>query len=186
MKGQDVLDSFIYKDVKGEFPNQNYIVGWVLRTLVLPNINPHQVMKTVQALIKQAVQRKQQPKVVAPVAETKKVQLEKVPQSEIKRAQAKGWVKEEGEKTRLDIEEEKRKAFRERVEAKKIEQQTPTTSTLKTTRKLPSIPGTSPKKVDPTRPASIEKGKNSEFCPYCGGNLNFKFCPFCGKPLPTS
>ena len=35
------------------FPNQNLIVGWVLRTVAIPNINPHLIMKTVQEMTKQ-------------------------------------------------------------------------------------------------------------------------------------
>ena len=63
LKGQNVIDSYIYKDediAEGGFPNQNLIVGWVLRTVAIPNINPHQVMKTTQALVKQAIETKEQ------------------------------------------------------------------------------------------------------------------------------
>ncbi|MFX0017530.1 MAG: GTP-binding protein [Candidatus Hermodarchaeota archaeon] len=84
MKGQNVIDSYIYKDediAEGGFPNQNIIVGWVLRTVAIPNINPHQIMKTTQALMKQAIEKKEQKKVMVPVKETKKVELEKVPES---------------------------------------------------------------------------------------------------------
>ncbi|MFX0073632.1 MAG: hypothetical protein ACFFAO_21350, partial [Candidatus Hermodarchaeota archaeon] len=123
MKGKDVIDSYVYKEteVSGNFPNQNYIVGWVLRTVAIPNINPHQIMKTVQALVKQAVQRKDEKRVVAPVEEAKKVELERVPQSQIKRPQAKGWVKEEGMVSVQDKEEEMRQAFQTRMAAKKEE-----------------------------------------------------------------
>ncbi|MEJ2295586.1 MAG: hypothetical protein P8Y23_12590, partial [Candidatus Lokiarchaeota archaeon] len=50
LKGNNVIDSYVYKDedVQGDYPNQNIIVGWVLRTVAIPNINPHQVMKTTQ------------------------------------------------------------------------------------------------------------------------------------------
>jgi len=62
LKGNDIIDSYIYKDEDaGEqgFPNQNMIVGWVLRTIAIPNINPHQIMKIVQVLVKQAMQKEQ-------------------------------------------------------------------------------------------------------------------------------
>ncbi|MFX1419893.1 MAG: zinc ribbon domain-containing protein [Promethearchaeota archaeon] len=178
LKGKDVIDSYVFKDedVQGDFPNQNIIVGWVLRTVAIPNINPHQVMKTTQALVKQSIQNREQRKVVAPVSETKEVELEKVPESELKRVQTQGWVKTEGEKTLAENEEERRQAFKATVMARKAEAQE-TTSTLKTTRQLPSIP----------KEGSVEQiqaGSEGEFCPFCGKDLGFRFCPFCGKPLP--
>ena len=60
LKEDDIIDSYIYKDEDAGdqgFPNQNIIVGWVLRTIAIPNINPHQIMKTVQVLVKQAMQK---------------------------------------------------------------------------------------------------------------------------------
>lgn len=178
LRGKDVLDSHVFKDEdsSGGFPNQNLIVGYVLRTVAIPNINPHQVMKTTQALVKQALAKREQRKVVAPVSETKDVELEKVPESELRRPKAKGWVKEEGMKSAQDLEEEHRQAFKERMAAKKEEEAT--TSTLKTRRQLPSIPsagGSGQAPVD---------GDASIFCPFCGKDLDWKFCPYCGKPLP--
>lgn len=175
MKGKDILDSYVYKEmeVEGEFPNQNYIVGWVLRTVAIPNINPHQIMKTTQALVKQAIDKKKQKKVVVPVSETKDVELEKVPETELRRPQQKGWVKEEGMQTLQEKEDEVRKAFKARMITKQEEEKTPA---IKTTRQLPSIPGGPPQK-------EIQE-EGSVFCPYCGKDINFKFCPYCGKPLP--
>ncbi len=181
IKGRDVIDSYVFKDedVEGDFPNQNIIVGWVLRTVAIPNINPHQVMKTTQALVKQALKRKEERKVMAPISETKEVELTKVPQNELKRPQVQGWVKAEGEKTSGELEEERRQAFKERVKAR--QEGAPSTatsaSTLKTSRQLPSIP----------KEGVAEKGPVSSegsFCPHCGKDLDFKFCPYCGKPLP--
>jgi len=183
LKGKDVIESYIYKDedVESGFPNQNLIVGWVLRTVAIPNINPHQVMKTTQALVKQAVDKKEQKKVVAPISETKGVELEKVPQSELKRPKVQGWVKQEGMKTQEELDEEKRKAFKERMIAKKEEEVTAvssTSATVKTSRRLPSIPA-----AGETEKIS-EGGEEAKFCPYCGKDLNWIFCPFCGKKLP--
>ena len=171
LKGKDVLDSYVFKDedCPGGFPNQNLIVGYVLRTVAIPNINPHQVMKTTQALVKQAVKRKEDRKVMAPVSETKEVALEKVPESEIRRPKTQGWVKEEGMKSQKDIEEDQRQAFKERVGAQKSE------STLKTKRQLPSIPSSGNQGEEPDP---------SKFCPFCGKDLDWKFCPYCGKQLP--
>jgi phosphatidate phosphatase PAH1 len=179
LKGNTVIDSYIYKDedVESGFPNQNLIVGWVIRTVAIPNINPHQIMKTTQALVKQAIEKKEQKKVMAPISETRAIELEKVPDSELKRPKATGWVKEEGMKSVQEIEDEKRKAFQERLTAKKeeerIKMQNPTSSpTVHTTRQLPSIP------------KGESEVESSKFCPNCGKDLDFKFCPYCGKPLP--
>ena len=180
MKGKNVLDSYVYKEmeVEGEYPNQNYIVGWVLRTVAIPNINPHQIMKTTQALVKQAVERKNEKKVVAPVSETKEVQLEKVPETELKRPQQKGWVKEDGMQSRQEEEDMVRQAFKERMAAHDEETKAPT---IKTTRQLPSIPGGTPQKE--TQDVA-EESEKSVFCPYCGKDIGFIYCPFCGKKLP--
>ena len=178
LKGNDQIDSHVYKDEDLSatgFPNQNLIVGWVLRTVAIPNINPHQIMKTVQALTKQAVTKREEKKVVAPISEAKKVELEKVPQSELKRPTVTGWVKEDGMKSVQELEEEKRHAFQERMKHKKEEEKVhmeqSSASTLRTTRDLPPIP----------KGEGIE---TSAFCPSCGKDIGWKFCPYCGKPLP--
>jgi len=176
LKGNDIIDSYIYKDEDaGEqgFPNQNLIVGWVLRTIAIPNINPHQIMKTTQVLVKQAREKKEQQKVIAPVSETRDVELEKVPENELKRPKVQGWVKEDGMKTADELEAEKREAFQLRLAAKKEEERlkaSTTGSTVHTTRQLPSIP-------------KAQEVGSSKFCPSCGKDLNWKFCPYCGKPL---
>ncbi len=183
MKGKDVLDSYVYKEmeVEGEYPNQNFIVGWVLRTVAIPNINPHQIMKTTQALVKQAIEKKNEKKIVAPVSETKEVELKKVPESELKRPQQKGWVKEEGMQSRQEDEDMVRQAFKERMAAHDEETKAPT---IKTTRQLPSIPGGTPQKETQEVAEESEESEKSEFCPYCGKDIGFIFCPFCGKKLP--
>lgn len=176
LKGNDIIDSYVYKDEDvGEqgFPNQNMIVGWVLRTIAIPNINPHQIMKTTQVLVKQARQKKEQQKVMAPVSETRDVELEKVPENELKRPKVQGWVKEEGMKSADELEAEKREAFKVRLAAKKEEERLKAStagSTIHTTRQLPSIP-------------KAQESGTSKFCSSCGKDLDFKFCPYCGKPL---
>jgi len=178
LKGKSVIDSYVFKDEdisESGIPNQNLIVGWVLRTVAIPNINPHQVMKTTQALVKQAIEKKEQKKTFAPISETKKVELEKVPESELKRPKVTGWVKEEGMKSIQELEEEKRQAFQERMriikEEKRAQAGSTAPSSLRTTRELPAIP-------------KGEGGSASTFCPHCGKDLDWKFCPYCGKPLP--
>ena len=178
LKGNSVIDSYVFRDediTESGIPNQNLIVGWVLRTVAIPNINPHQVMKTTQALVKQAIEKKEQKKVVAPISEIKKVELEKVPESELKRPKVTGWVKEEGMKSTKELEEEKRQAFQERMkiikEEKRAQEGSTAPSSLRTTRDLPTIP-------------KGEEDSTSTFCPHCGKDLDWKFCPYCGKPLP--
>jgi len=188
LKGKEVIDSYVYKDVEGDFPNQNLIVGWVLRTVAIPNINPHQIMKTTQALCKQAIEKKNQRKTMPSVSDSKEVELAKVPESELKRPTVKGWVKEDDVKSTQELEEERRQAFKERMIAKKEEEKakSATAPTVKTTRELPTIPsGDSPAAGSPVQ--EISRGTaddSSKFCPFCGGNLDWKFCPYCGKPLP--
>ena len=186
LRGKDVLDSYVFKDEdsSGGFPNQNLIVGYVLRTVAIPNINPHQVMKTTQALVKQAMQRKEERKIKAPLSEMKEIELEKVPESEIKRPKPQGWVKTEGSKSEQELLDEKRQAFKQRVAAQKEKEiDSPSEiSTVKTTRQLPSIPseGSSGDSTGTAQPGS----QASSFCPHCGKDLNWQFCPYCGKPLP--
>ncbi len=177
LKGKDVIDSYVYKDedTTGGFPNQNLIVGWVLRTVAIPNINPHQVMKTTQALVKQAIDKKQQRSVKAPIMETKEIQLEKVPQSELKRPKTSGWVVDKAQEPKRVSEEDTRKAFQQTLQFRKEQEaQTPTIK-----RDLPSIPSGDTPQVTSGRGA-----ESSLFCPHCGKDLSWKFCPYCGKPLP--
>jgi hypothetical protein len=178
LKGKDVIDSYVFKDedVQGDFPNQNIIVGWVLRTVAIPNINPHQIMKTTQALVKQAIKNKEEKKMKPPVSEAKEIELTSVPGSEIKRPQAQGWVKTEEVKPHSAIEQEQRQAFKATVMARKAEPQS-TASTIKTTRQLPSIPKEGAE-------VTGTGGKESLFCAYCGKDLKFIYCPYCGKRLP--
>jgi hypothetical protein len=178
LKGKDVIDSYVFKDedVQGDFPNQNIIVGWVLRVVAIPNINPHQIMKTTQALVKQAIKNKEEKKMMPTVTEAKEIELTGVPGSELKRPQVQGWVKSEDSKNQTEIEEEKRQAFKATIAARKAEEQD-SASTLKTTRHLPSIP-----KEGAPEPAQVDS--EGEFCPFCGKDLGFRFCPYCGKKLP--
>jgi hypothetical protein len=178
LKGKEVIDSYVFKDedVQGDFPNQNIIVGWVLRTVAIPNINPHQIIKTTQAIVKQAIKNKEEKKMKPTVTEAKKVELTGVPESELKRPQVQGWVKQEGSKSQAEIEEERRQAFKATVAARKVEAQD-SASTLKTTRQLPSIP-----KEGAADQAQM--GSEGDFCPFCGKDLAFIYCPFCGKKLP--
>lgn len=178
LKGKNVIDSYVFKDedVQGDFPNQNLIVGWVLRTVAIPNINPHQVMKTTQALVKQAINKKEEKKFKAPIAETKEVELEKVPDNELRRPQVQGWVKAEGTKSLEEVEVERRQAFKATVMARKAETHE-TTSTLKTSRPLPSIPKEGVA-------GQTEASSEGDFCPFCGKDLGFIYCPYCGQRLP--
>ena len=206
LKGKDILDSYVFKDddiTKDGVPNSNMIVGYVLRTLTLPQINPYGIMKTTQALIKQAIVNKEKRKIVAPISETKDVELEKVPESELKRPKATGWVKEDAPEG-IQSEDDKRAAFKARVEAKKaataeteasnakgikvVEKKAPAPAikTIKTTRKLPSIPSAGTQDAPKADVAVKEKASAERdlFCPFCGKDLDWKFCPYCGEKLP--
>ena len=58
MKGKEVIDVLIYdaNDLEGDFPNQDVLTNWVLRTLIIPNINPVQIKSTIQFLLKTAME----------------------------------------------------------------------------------------------------------------------------------
>jgi hypothetical protein len=178
LKGKDIIDSYVFKDedVQGDHPNQNIIVGWVLRTVAIPNINPHQIMKTTQALVKQAMKNKEEKKIKPPVSEGKEVKLTNVPESELKRSKVQGWVKAEKSNTAAEMEEERRQAFKATVMARKAEAKD-SAPTLKTTRELPSIPKEG-------GPEPVQPGSEGDFCVYCGKDLKFIYCPYCGKRLP--
>ena len=97
IKGKDIIRVFIYnnKHVKGDFPNQDIIVNWVLRTVIIPNINPHQIKKTVQFLLEQAIENKDLKRIKVPVKEAIEKKLKEVPASKLKVIKKFGWVKEE-------------------------------------------------------------------------------------------
>lgn len=58
LRNNTVLDCYVFREEdlsSSGFPNQNLIVGWVLRTVAIPNINPHEIMKLVQVMIRQII-----------------------------------------------------------------------------------------------------------------------------------
>jgi len=58
LKGKAIIDTSVFKDKDLStygIPNQNLIVGWVLRKLAIPNIKPHQITKAVHALTNQVI-----------------------------------------------------------------------------------------------------------------------------------
>ncbi|MEJ2296150.1 MAG: zinc ribbon domain-containing protein, partial [Candidatus Lokiarchaeota archaeon] len=112
---------------------------------------------------------KEQKKVMAPLSETKEIEIEKVPENQLKRPKATGWVKEEGVKSLQELEDEKREAFRERMKYKHEEETERRKETVKTTRELPSIPKLG--------------GQTSKTCPSCGKDLDWRYCPYCGEKL---
>ncbi|MEJ2279694.1 MAG: zinc ribbon domain-containing protein [Candidatus Lokiarchaeota archaeon] len=154
------------------------MVGWILRTIAIPNINPYTIMKTVQALAKQAIDNKDKQKVMAPVSETKNIELDKVPEEELRRPKASGWVKEEAPEVLKESEIEKRKAFQEHMKTKDEETLAPSKE-KKTRRELHKIPGGNEVSTE-----GEEETGDSTFCPYCGKDLGWKYCPYCGKELP--
>ena len=57
LKGKEAIDSYVFQEedmTASGFPNQELIANWVLRTVAIPNITPHLIMKTVQEMTKQA------------------------------------------------------------------------------------------------------------------------------------
>jgi hypothetical protein len=173
IKGKNVLAEKTYELMEDEeYPNTNFLVGFVLQNAAIPNINPRQIMKVAESLLSKA--------------------KENIDRKEISKIEAK--VKPTETRTTTPAqkglsEEEKRKKFQEKVKARKEEGQIQT----KSKRKLPSIPSsessaevTSPSTQKAASEASSEgKGRHGghKFCPYCGKDLDWKFCPYCGKKL---
>jgi len=96
IKGKTVVDVLVYddKDLEGDLPNQDVIINWVLRTVVIPNINPHQIKRTVQFLLEQVKENKDLKRIKVPVKEAMEKKLKEVPASQLKAIKNYGWVKE--------------------------------------------------------------------------------------------
>jgi len=177
MKGRDtIIDSYIYDNVEGITPNGNRIVSWVLKTVAIPNINPHQIMKTTQFLLRQARENKDKKKVIIPIQEVKEAQLEKVPESELKRPRTQGWVKEELSEREKFLQRTKAKAVSQKHDVEKestIQEKSP--EIISTEKELPKIPSKDAAETDELK----ERALGKIFCPFCG--FQIKHCPSCGK-----
>jgi len=93
LRGKKCIALNTYSEDYGDMPNINHIINWALNTIPVPNINPQQIRKTIQFLIKQAMKNKEKKRELIPIKETKSVKLETIPHSELKRPETKGWVK---------------------------------------------------------------------------------------------
>jgi hypothetical protein len=174
IKGKNVLATKTYDLTEDEeYPNTNFIVGFVLQNAAIPNINPRQIMRVTESLLSRA--------------------KEKYDKKEIKEIESKVKAttpKEPSPKKDEELsEEEKRKRFQEKVKAKQQHKEAITSSK----RELPSIPSAetetksqsqTPTKTEAPAP-SEEEGRHGghKFCPYCGKDLDWKYCPYCGKKL---
>lgn len=101
VKGRDVLASKIFKDVPNpeEIPLGNQITGWILSVLAIPNLNTYQIQKTVGFIRQKALRTQEEQEKMrqsAGKSESMEKVLEKIPDDvQIKRPQARGWVKED-------------------------------------------------------------------------------------------
>lgn len=177
MKGKDtIIDSYIYDNVEGITPNGNRIVSWVIKTVAIPNINPHQIMKTTQFLLRQARENKDKKKVIIPIQEAKEAQLEKVPESELKRPRTQGWVKEELSEREKFLQRTKAKAVSQQHDVEKgSDPQKKSPEIISTEKELPKIPSKDTAETEELK----EKALGKIFCPFCG--FQIKHCPSCGK-----
>lgn len=190
LKGKDIIDSYVFEDSSvDELPNANMIVGWVLRTVMIPNINPYQISKTVQFLRREAGRNVEEKKAKPSLKAGKEVVLEKVPESELKRPQQQGWVKEDEEKPAKPPAEEKKeegdKTPKEKPGDKLAEKPAPKPAKEAPTkrRKLGAIPSGGPEKDEGDDHAAIKKKLEEAglFCAECGAKI--LYCPCCGKKL---
>ena len=108
-KGEVLASKVFNAEQTTDIPLTNHLTGWVLSVLTIPNINTYQIQKTIGALRQNAVRNiedQKRAKASAGKAESRDAKLEKIPKNvQIKRPQAKGFVKEDE-----TISEEDRKA----------------------------------------------------------------------------
>ncbi|MCP4760165.1 MAG: hypothetical protein GY870_00190 [archaeon] len=160
-KGTEILDSKVFHDLtEDEPPNANSIVGWVLQVLVIPNINPYQIAKSVGFIRQESIRRNQEAKTKPAISikEAKEAKLEELPEDAKARLAVKkevGWVKEDAPATPAKSSAEPSKK-----------------------RALPKIPGADSQPKVTTAPVGEGKGV---FCVECGTEV--KYCPCCGKKL---
>ena len=71
MKGKTVVDVLIYNDddLEEDLPNQDILTNWVLRTVIIPGLNPLQIKKTIQFLLKEVKDRKYDMRIKVPIKE---------------------------------------------------------------------------------------------------------------------
>ena len=146
-KGNDILDSKVFRDNTGDDPpNANAIVAWVISTIPIPNLNPYQIAKSVGFIRQEAIRRnedmKRKPSV--PMKDVKAAALTKAP-VEKKPSKSPGWVKEDN-------------AAEQKKHAHRI---------------LPSIPGSGSSNPSGSSggTACQSCGTEIKFCPYCGKPL---------------
>ncbi len=201
LKGNDVIDSYIWQD-ENDVPNANSIVGYVLKTVQLPMINPYQVSKTVQFLRKEAVRNREEKKMVPSVKDGQeaKAKLEKVPEEQLKRMPDMGWVKEDEPKKPAASTPAEKPASAEKpaapaekpatVEAsteasspKPTEPKPAATPASGKKRKLPPIPSATGATAPAHDHAEIKEKleKAGVFCVNCGAKIIY--CPACGQKL---
>lgn len=107
-KGEVLASKVFNAEQSTDIPLTNHLTGWVLSVMTIPNINTYQVQKTIGFLRQKAernIADQKRAKDSAGKSESQDAKLEKIPKNvQIKRPQAKGFVKED------DISEEDRKA----------------------------------------------------------------------------
>ncbi len=180
LKGVKVLAEKTYNLLEDEeYPNTNFLVGFVLQNAAIPNINPRQIMKVTESLLNRAIENIKTQNISIAKSKPEDMETESISTQE----------------TGKISEEEKRKKFQERMKARQEEGQAKATSKrnlpkVPSARGTPSPPSASPKpsssppKSKPEElPKEEEKFGGHKFCPYCGGIFNWKYCPYCGKKL---
>ena len=146
-KGNDILNSKIFHENTGDDPpNANSIVGWVISTLPIPNLNPYQIAKSVGFIRQESIRRNEdmKRKPAVPMKEVKEAKLTEAP-IEKKPDKSPGWVREDS-------------AAEQKKHSHRI---------------LPSIPGSGPAAPNGSSKGNACKscGTEIKFCPYCGKPL---------------
>ena len=93
LRGKKCIALNTYSEDYGDMPNINHIINWTLNTIPVPNMNPQQIRKTIQFLIKQAMKNKEKKRELIPIKETKTVKLETMPYTKNISSYKMGWIK---------------------------------------------------------------------------------------------
>ena len=94
LKGKETKATKVFNDgdLLEDIPTPQSIVNWTLSVIVIPDINPYQIRKTAQLLHTEAKVNKNKIKIIAPIKEANKINLDPVPNLNLKIQKQIGWV----------------------------------------------------------------------------------------------
>ena len=183
-KGEETLDSNVFQDSDlSRVPNADDITRWILMVMAIPNLNPHQIMKTV-GFVRQQAKRNydEKGKVKITKEEATSVSLGKPPENRISRPSSLGEVKDDG-----IVDENASEAMKSSNQAAIS---APPPAKKRNLPQIPSAEGSEPERKTPVEaPEKVlshshiidSPAVQGVKCGSCGTEI--RFCPYCGKPL---